>query len=73
MMIKAATLCQCGHGASCHTAGVFPCGGGVSLETVQGNHYKHCGKCAYTGKKCEGFRLTNLDLIEYLAEKRGLV
>jgi len=75
MMIKATHLCRCGHQANSHTSGVFPCDhpDGVPLEVVQNNSYSNCGKCSSSGGTCKHFELPNLDLIEYLAEKRGLI
>jgi hypothetical protein len=75
MMIKENTLCRCGHWASDHTYGVFPSHSkGVELERVQSNPTANgCAECRRRNKECKIFQLTNLDFIEYLAEKRGLL
>jgi hypothetical protein len=69
--IKSSHLCRCGHRAAAHTVGVFPTfdSEGVSLEVILENTYPSgCYICA-----CKQFELNNLDLIEYLAEQRGLI
>lgn len=73
MMIYEDTKCRCGHRASAHTSGVFPDPDGVDLATVQNNDYHHCGRCENAKSECLKFELPNLDLIEYLAEQRGLI
>jgi hypothetical protein len=72
MKIKATHLCRCGHVASAHTVGVFDWRGkdeSASLDEVQENS-RGIHDCPMN---CEKFELSNLDLIEYLAKKRGLI
>ena len=75
MNIKATHLCNCGHVAWAHTSGVFEYSGSIStLEEVQkGSESNGCRWCRDSNRECKVFTLPNLDLVEYLAEKRGLV
>jgi hypothetical protein len=62
------SLCQCGHAAGFHTMYVF-----------DGREYADADDviCGSTGTHrpcpCKQFKLNNLDLIEYMAEKRIFV
>jgi hypothetical protein len=76
MMIKATTLCQCGHIVMSHTCGVFRHKEEFAdMKTILKHPFRNkCGPCFQSDKtRCKGFELNNLDLIEYLAEKRGLI
>jgi hypothetical protein len=77
MKIKATHRCQCGHPANAHTSGAFSSDRSTNeLKIVIRNSKKHgqCGRCwANKSGTCKKFQLPNLDLIEYLAEKRGLI
>lgn len=79
MQIKATHLCCCGHKAWNHTSGVFKSENSTAdVEEVIHNSLKimqphGCSKCISATKTCKKFQLPNLDYVEYLAEKRGLV
>jgi len=72
MKIKGSYLCRCGHSASAHTHGVFR----RNIEEAEINRIIDNSKgwnrhsC---NSNCDKFELQNLDLIEYLAEERGLI
>ena len=72
MKVKATQFCRCGHRAASHTLNVFAICDDTEvsdLETGQkGSLANH--SCP---SNCRKFELQNLDLIEYLAEKRGLI
>lgn len=72
MKIAATKLCRCRHKAAAHTYGVFKeCTDEEfsTLEIVQTRRARN----THSGCSCEKFELDNLDLIEYLAEQRGLI
>ena len=72
MKIKATQLCRCGHQASTHTRGVFTiCDDNDTayLEEVQ-NKSTAIHRCS---AHCIMFELTNLDYVEYEAERRGVI
>jgi len=73
MKIKATHLCRCGHAAWNHTHGVFngeECVADFRKVRNNDKNPKGCSKCYIS---CKKFQLPNFDLVEYLAEKRGLV
>ena len=73
MLIKATQLCRCGHKAAAHTKDVFirsvDDNDSSTLEMVQ----KKRSTFHVCAVNCTKFELNNLDLVEYLAEQRGLV
>lgn len=72
MKIRGNSKCMCSHQAADHTIGVFLNGHEiVDVEEVLNNEHFGCGICLTS--KCKKFTLPNLDYVEYMAEKRGLV
>lgn len=72
MKILGSKKCMCGHYAHDHTIGVFINGDEiVDVEQVLNNNHIGCGVCLVAS--CKKFTLPNLELVEYLAEKRGLI
>jgi len=72
MKIKATQLCRCGHKAAMHTINVFTyCDDNdlAPLDEVQ----RKSGASHVCSSNCIKFELNNLDLIEHLAEQRGLI
>jgi hypothetical protein len=69
MKIKYNYLCLCGHQANAHTIDCFYDNEFAEIEDV---FAKSTGKHPCESN-CNKFQLNNLDLVEYLVEKKGLI